>query len=222
MRHEIYCQKYGVQEHNSAAYFIFLECCPSQKDFCFNSSVISLSWGTKCSMPLLSSCPARWTGNPLGSFSKLVPCRCSFAQGDHFSGAITGGWEALRCKGESWQGLLFQLWGTTLLLSWCTDLESTEVQVSPLDRQTACGGPIWLSTVGLELCGGPWPAEMILCWWSQCSALGVPVILLAGWFLQACLRTNPSTWIRACCFVSLSSPPSQLTRDNWEHKSLPI
>lgn len=79
----------------------------------FNSSLISLSWGTKCSMPLLPSCPARWTGNPLGRFSKLVPCRYSCAQGDHFSGAFTGGWEALRCKEESCQRLFFQLWGIT-------------------------------------------------------------------------------------------------------------
>lgn len=150
-------------------------------------------------------------GNPLERFSKLVPCRCSFAQGDHFSGAITGEWETLRCKRESCQGL-FQLWGTALLLSCFPDLGNTVVQMSPLDTQTGCGGPLlWLNTVGLGLYGGPWPcwddslpgevcAQPSGCLW--CS------ILLAGWFLQACLKTNPSTWIRACCFASLSLPPS--------------
>lgn len=222
MRHEIYCQKYGVQEHNGAEYFIFLERCPSQKDFCFNSSVISLSWSAKSSMPMLPSCPAKWTDNSLGRFSKLVPCRCSFAQGDH-SGAITGGWEALRCKGESCQGLFFQLWGITSLLSWCPDLENTEVQI----RQTDW---LWWATHMTEHCrlGAVWRTMDLLrwfsAWWSQCLALRVPVVQhpLSGWFLQACLKTNPSTWIRACCFASLFLPPSQLTRDNWEHKSLLI
>lgn len=208
MRHEIYCQKYGVQEHNGAEYFILLECCPSQKDFCFNSSVISLSWG-KCSMPLLLSSPARWTGNHLEIFSKLVPCRCSFAQEDHFFWAITGGWKALRCKGVLCQGLSFQLWGTTLLLFWHPNLENTEVQMSPLVRLAVVGPPIWLNTVGfMGLYGGPWP-----CWDDslpgevnvQPSGCLWCSILLASWFLQACLKTNPSTWIRACCFASLAA-----------------
>lgn len=196
-----------------------------RKIFVLTLQSFSLTWGTKCSMSLLPSSPARWTGNHLGIFSKLVPCRCSFAQEDHFFGAITGGWEALRCKGVLCQGLSFQLWGTTLLLSWWPDLENTEVQMSPLVRLAVVRPPIWLNTVGLGLYGGPWlcwddslPGEVSVqpsgCLW--CS------ILFAGWFLQACLKTNPSTRVRACCIASLSSPPSQLTRDNWEHKSLLI
>lgn len=223
MRHEIYWQKYGVPEHKGAEYFNFLECFPSQKDFCFNSSVISLSWGTKCSMPLLPSSPARWTGSHLGRFSKLVPCRCSFAPEDHFFGAITGGWEALRCK-----GLLCQCpFSCEAPPCFSADVQAWKTLNAKVPiGQTGCGG----ATHRTDYCGlgavwRPWP-----CWGDSLSGevsvqpLGCLwcSILLAGWFFQACLKTNPSTWIKTCYFVSLFSPPSQLTRDNWEHKSLLI
>lgn len=177
MRHEIYCQKYGVQEHNGAEYFILLECCPSQKDFCFNSSVISLSWG-KCSMPLLLSSPARWTGNHLEIFSKLVPCRCSFAQEDHFFWAIRGGWKALRCKGVLLPGALLSAVRyhlASLLISKPWKHWSANVPIG----QTGCGGATHM-TEHRGLYGAVWRTMALLrwfsAWWSQCLALRVPVV----------------------------------------------
>lgn len=136
MRHEIYCQKNGVQEHNGAEYFIFLECCPPKNDWLILTlqsfpRIGVLNVKCPCFPPLL------WAGQAVTSYTShgkitqahtLQMLLCS--SGVFFCSNYRGGWEALRCKG---------LWGVPPHFSpEVQNLENWGVNV-PLG-QISCGG----------------------------------------------------------------------------------
>lgn len=191
MRHEIYCQKYGVQEHNGAEYFIFLECCPPKNDW-FILTLQSfprigvLNVKCPCFPPLL------WAGRAVTSYTShgkitqahtLQMLLCS--SGVFFCSNYRGGWEALRCKG---------LWGTTSFLSWSPEPWKPRCKCAPWSDQLWRGYPcVWTQWVWgcREDCS---LAELILCpvksAFSPQGACGA-----ASCCLPACSRrdSNPST-----------------------------